>query len=63
MSIKPLTRLRLGQKYWTFDPYFGESTNPTSRQFHANVREGCISRLKLLQQIFGKELFNQPTEV
>ena len=36
-----------------------ESTNPTSRQFHANVREGYISRLKLLETIFGKELFNE----
>ena len=25
MSIKPLTRLKLGQKYWTFNPYYGES--------------------------------------
>ncbi|MDE7345311.1 MAG: hypothetical protein K2N48_01060 [Muribaculaceae bacterium] len=36
-----------------------ESTNPTSRQFHANVREGYISRLKLLETIFGKDLFNE----
>lgn len=36
-----------------------ESTNPTSRQFHANVREGYISRLKLLEQIFGPDLFKE----
>lgn len=36
-----------------------ESTNPTSRQFHANVREGYISRLKLLEQIFGADLFQK----
>ena len=36
-----------------------KSSDPSSRQFHANVREGYISRIKLLQQIFGKELFNE----
>ena len=36
-----------------------ESANPTSRQFHANVREGYVSRLKLLESIFGKNLFNE----
>lgn len=35
-----------------------ESTNPSGRQFHANEREGYISRLKLLEHIFGKDLFN-----
>ena len=36
-----------------------ESNNPSSRQFHANVRDGYISRIKLLQQIFGNNLFNE----
>ena len=39
-----------------------ESTNPSSRQFHANVRDGYISRLKLIEQLFGKDLFNNNPE-
>lgn len=35
-----------------------ENVHPMSRQIHANVRKGYISRLKLLETIFGKELFN-----
>lgn len=40
-----------------------ESTNPTSRQFHANVRDGYIARLKLIEQLFGKDLFNDNPEM
>ena len=36
-----------------------ESINPTCRQFYAETRESYLSRLRLLQSIFGKELFNE----
>ena len=39
------------------------SADPSSTQHFAKLREGSLSRLKMLEQIFGKELFNQPTEV
>ena len=35
------------------------SANPTSRQFHANVCEGYISRMKLMKQIFGANFFKE----
>lgn len=34
-----------------------KSVNHTSIQFHANLREDYISRLKLLEKIFGKGMF------
>ena len=36
-----------------------ESTNPSSRQFHANVCEGYISRMKLMKQIFDANFFKE----
>ena len=36
-----------------------ESVNPSCRQFHAEARDGYVARLKLLESIFGKDLFNE----
>ncbi|MDE5886707.1 MAG: hypothetical protein K2H46_03865 [Muribaculaceae bacterium] len=35
------------------------STDPSSTQHFAKLREGYVSRLKMLEQIFGKDLFNE----
>lgn len=35
-----------------------ESTNSTAIQYYANLREGYVSRIKLMKQIFGSDMFN-----